>query len=125
MGLRAISRPGEQGITDKRARTIIQRIRASSMPGGQTYQLPGVTATFRKVGRSLLVVVADRHVFLEAVTEIGFPCVVKPVMSSSGKGQSTLRSSDDVSVAWTYAKEGARGAAGKVLLKALLILIMR
>jgi phosphoribosylglycinamide formyltransferase 2 len=55
--------------------------------------------------------------FLEAVTEIGFPCVVKPVMSSSGKGQSTLRSSDDVSVAWTYAKEGARGAAGKVIVE--------
>ena len=41
--------------------------------------------------------------YLQAVEEIGFPCVVKPVMSSSGKGQSTLRGQDDVQSAWTYA----------------------
>ena len=55
--------------------------------------------------------------YLQAVEEIGLPCVVKPVMSSSGKGQSTLRSQGDVKSAWTYAKEGARGAGGKVIIE--------
>lgn len=55
--------------------------------------------------------------YLQAVAEIGFPCVVKPVMSSSGKGQSTLRGQDDVQSAWTYAKEGARGTGGKVIIE--------
>ncbi len=43
-----------------------------------------------------------------AVLDLGFPCVVKPVMSSSGKGQSLLRSADDVKAAWDYAQEGGR-----------------
>ena len=47
-----------------------------------------------------------------ACSEIGFPCVVKPVMSSSGRGQSTLRKDSDVPVAWKTAQEGARGGAG-------------
>lgn len=52
-----------------------------------------------------------------ALEEIGFPCVVKPVMSSSGKGQSTLQKTQDASAAWSYAKEGARGSAGKVIIE--------
>lgn len=52
-----------------------------------------------------------------AVEEIGLPCVVKPVMSSSGKGQSTLRTADDVARGWTYAREGARGGAGRVIVE--------
>tara|TARA_B100000767_G_scaffold275582_1_gene313476 strand:- start:4956 stop:6155 length:1200 start_codon:yes stop_codon:yes gene_type:complete len=55
--------------------------------------------------------------YLQAVEEIGLPCVVKPVMSSSGKGQSTLRSQGDVKSAWTSAKDGARGAGGKVIIE--------
>ena len=55
--------------------------------------------------------------YLQAVEKIGFPCVVKPVMSSSGKGQSTLRSQEDVAPAWIYAKEGARGAGRKVIIE--------
>ena len=46
--------------------------------------------------------------FEQAVAEIGTPCVVKPVMSSSGKGQSTVRSGDDPLVAWAYARDNAR-----------------
>ena len=52
-----------------------------------------------------------------AIAEIGLPCVVKPVMSSSGKGQSTLRAQDDIDAAWHYAQEGGRGAAGKVIVE--------
>ena len=46
--------------------------------------------------------------FMAAVEAVGVPCVVKPVMSSSGKGQSTLRAGQDPVQAWTYAREGAR-----------------
>ncbi len=53
----------------------------------------------------------------EAIREIGLPCVVKPVMSSSGKGQSTLRTPDDVQPAWEYAQQGGRAGAGKVIVE--------
>ena len=52
-----------------------------------------------------------------ALETIGYPCVVKPVMSSSGKGQSTVRDADEAAAAWAYAIEGARGAAGKVIVE--------
>ena len=48
---------------------------------------------------------------------IGFPCVVKPVMSSSGKGQSLLRSADDVQTAWDYAQTAGRVGAGRVIVE--------
>jgi len=48
----------------------------------------------------------------EAVAALGLPCVVKPVMSSSGKGQSVLRTADDVAPAWSYAVTGGRAAVG-------------
>ena len=53
--------------------------------------------------------------FCAAVEAIGFPCVVKPVMSSSGKGQSTVREEADVLKAWRYAQDGARGEGDKVI----------
>jgi phosphoribosylglycinamide formyltransferase 2 len=52
-----------------------------------------------------------------AVATIGFPCVVKPVMSSSGKGQSVLRGQDDVMSAWDYAQAGGRAGAGRVIVE--------
>ena len=52
-----------------------------------------------------------------AVQAIGLPCVVKPVMSSSGKGQSTLRSEDDVDKAWDHAQSGGRAGAGRVIVE--------
>lgn len=52
-----------------------------------------------------------------AVAEIGVPCVVKPVMSSSGKGQSLVRSVDDVDPAWDYAQTGGRAGAGRVIVE--------
>lgn len=55
--------------------------------------------------------------FLAAVEEIGLPCVVKPIMSSSGKGQSTLRSAADIEPAWDYAQAGGRAGAGKVIVE--------
>ncbi len=55
--------------------------------------------------------------FEAAVTEIGIPCLVKPIMSSSGKGQSLIREASDVSAAWTYAQEGGRAGAGRVIIE--------
>ena len=52
-----------------------------------------------------------------AIDEIGMPCVIKPVMSSSGKGQSTVKAADDIQYSWDYAREGARGSAGKVIVE--------
>ena len=54
---------------------------------------------------------------LLAVEAIGYPCVIKPVMSSSGKGQTTLRSTDDLEDAWRYAQEGGRAGAGRVIIE--------
>jgi len=55
--------------------------------------------------------------FRQAVAEIGLPCVVKPIMSSSGKGQSTLRQADDIDAAWHYAQEGGRAGGGRVIVE--------
>jgi len=59
----------------------------------------------------------NRETFEQAVIEVGLPCVVKPVMSSSGKGQSTVRSTDDIGAAWDYAQEGGRAGAGRVIVE--------
>lgn len=58
-----------------------------------------------------------REAFNEAVGEIGFPCVVKPVMSSSGKGQSLVRSENDIERAWEYAQTGGRAGKGRVIVE--------
>jgi phosphoribosylglycinamide formyltransferase 2 len=55
--------------------------------------------------------------FQSAIEEIGLPCVVKPIMSSSGKGQSTVRSADEVDHAWEYAQAGGRAGKGKVIVE--------
>lgn len=52
-----------------------------------------------------------------AVKELGFPCLVKPVMSSSGKGQSLLKSEADIESSWKYAQEGGRAGGGKVVIE--------
>jgi phosphoribosylglycinamide formyltransferase 2 len=60
---------------------------------------------------------ANRHEYEQAVARLGFPCIVKPVMSSSGKGQSRLQGRDDVASAWDYAQSGARGGEGRVIVE--------
>ena len=60
---------------------------------------------------------SSKDEFDSAVEEIGIPCVVKPIMSSSGKGQSTIKSSDQIDAAWQYAQEGGRAGAGKVIVE--------
>lgn len=59
----------------------------------------------------------SKEEFVTAVAAIGLPCVVKPVMSSSGKGQSLLRDLAKLDDAWTYAQEGGRAGRGKVIVE--------
>lgn len=55
--------------------------------------------------------------FTAAVAEIGMPCVVKPIMSSSGKGQSVIKTAADIEPAWQYAQEGGRAGKGRVIVE--------
>ncbi|MBP6597088.1 MAG: formate-dependent phosphoribosylglycinamide formyltransferase, partial [Arenimonas sp.] len=55
--------------------------------------------------------------YRDAVAAIGLPCVVKPVMSSSGKGQSTVRRADQVEAAWDYAQSGGRAGQGRCIVE--------
>lgn len=55
--------------------------------------------------------------FREAIHAIGMPCVVKPIMSSSGKGQSVVRGEGDIEKSWKYAQEGGRAGKGKVIVE--------
>ena len=57
--------------------------------------------------------------FRHAVTSIGFPCFVKPIMSSSGKGQSKLDGPEEVAAAWDYAQQGGRAGGGKVIVEGM------
>ncbi|EOI6582330.1 formate-dependent phosphoribosylglycinamide formyltransferase [Yersinia enterocolitica] len=57
--------------------------------------------------------------FRQAVSEIGYPCIVKPVMSSSGKGQSLIRNEQQLQLAWDYAQQGGRAGGGKVIVEGL------
>ena len=58
------------------------------------------------------------HELQTAVAAVGIPCVVKPLMSSSGKGQSTIKSEADIARAWDYAQSGGRGDVGEVIVEA-------
>lgn len=60
---------------------------------------------------------SNRDEFVAAVKEIGIPCVVKPVMSSSGHGQSTIKKESDIDEAWKIAQEGGRAGAGRVIVE--------
>lgn len=55
--------------------------------------------------------------YAAAVADIGYPCVVKPVMSSSGKGQSLLRAAEQLESVWQYAQEGGRAGRGRVIIE--------
>ena len=75
----------------------------------ETLGLP--TSTYRFVD--------DPVAFAEAVGQVGLPCIAKPVMSSSGKGQSLMRSESDIAPAWRYAQEGGRAGSGRVIVEGL------
>lgn len=55
--------------------------------------------------------------YLQAIETVGIPCVVKPIMSSSGKGQSVIKTDGDIEAAWHYAQDGGRSGAGRVIVE--------
>lgn len=60
---------------------------------------------------------ATEEEFRAGIEKVGTPCVVKPIMSSSGKGQSVVRSAADIEKSWRYAQEGGRAGKGKVIVE--------
>ena len=78
----------------------------------------------RRLAAEELSITTSRYVFAsteeefrEAVATVGVPCVVKPIMSSSGHGQSVVRSTDDIDRSWHIAQEGGRAGAGRVIVE--------
>ncbi|MBL7251375.1 formate-dependent phosphoribosylglycinamide formyltransferase [Alloalcanivorax marinus] len=59
----------------------------------------------------------DKDEYLAAIKDVGLPCVIKPVMSSSGKGQSLVKSEDQIDAAWDYAQSGGRAGQGRVIVE--------
>jgi phosphoribosylglycinamide formyltransferase 2 len=62
----------------------------------------------------------NTEAFEQAAREIGLPCVVKPIMSSSGKGQSVVREAGDLQAAWEYAQAGGRAGGGRVIVEGMI-----
>ncbi len=60
---------------------------------------------------------SSKEEFVSAVKKIGMPCVVKPIMSSSGKGQSVVRTETDIDSSWKYSQEGGRSGGGRVIIE--------
>ena len=70
-----------------------------------------------KIKTSPYTFASTKEEFDKAVKTIGYPCVVKPIMSSSGKGQSVVKTLSDIDSAWQYAQEGGRSGGGKVIIE--------
>ncbi len=101
---------------EKEGYTVIPTARATRL----TMNREGIrrlAAEELKIATSPYRFAADRAEFDAAVKEIGIPCVVKPIMSSSGHGQSMIKSPADIDAAWKNAQEGGRAGAGKVIVE--------
>ncbi|GAD79501.1 formate-dependent phosphoribosylglycinamide formyltransferase [Vibrio ezurae] len=101
---------------EKKGTTVVPNARATQL----TMNREGIR---RLAGEELHLTTSDYRFadtfeeFSLAVEEVGLPCVVKPVMSSSGKGQSVMRTADDVQKAWDYSQEGGRSGEGRVIVE--------
>ncbi|MCK4706633.1 MAG: formate-dependent phosphoribosylglycinamide formyltransferase [Gammaproteobacteria bacterium] len=101
---------------EKEGFTVIPTARAASL----TMNREGIrrlAAEELKITTSPYQFASTRAEFDDAINNIGLPCVIKPIMSSSGKGQSTIKTSADIDEAWNYAQEGGRTGAGKVIIE--------
>lgn len=97
---------------------------ARVVPTARAVQLTMDREGIRRLAAEELGLPTSRYAFAgsldelrEACDEIGYPCLVKPTMSSSGKGQSSLGGPDDVTAAWEYAQTGARVAGARVIVE--------
>ncbi|KNC09655.1 phosphoribosylglycinamide formyltransferase [Klebsiella sp. RIT-PI-d] len=103
----ALEQAGQKVVPCARAAQLTMNREGIRRLAAETLSLP--TSTYRFADSQ-----AD---FQQAVGEIGLPCIVKPVMSSSGKGQSFIRSAEQLSKAWDYAQQGGRAGAGRVIVE--------
>lgn len=99
---------------------------AEVIPNARATQLTMNREGIRRLAAEELKLETSSYVFADSYEElkqsadlIGYPCIVKPVMSSSGKGQSRLESSCDVEAAWAYAMDGGRVNHGRVIVEGL------
>ena len=101
---------------------------ATVIPTARAAQLTMNREGIRRLAAEELDLPTSRYAFAESVNEmkqaidggIGYPCIVKPVMSSSGKGQSTINGPDDVQKAWDYALSGGRVNRGRVIVEEMI-----
>ncbi len=103
---------------------LIERDKLSEViPNARAAQLTMNREGIRRLAAEELELSTSRYAFAESMPElkqaidggIGYPCIIKPVMSSSGKGQSTVNGPDDVATAWEYAMSGGRVNRGRVI----------
>lgn len=98
------------------------------IPRARATQLTMNREGIRRLAAEELDLRTSRYAFAESLNElqqaidrgVGYPCIVKPVMSSSGKGQSTIHSPDDVNAAWAYAIDAGRVNRGKVIVEEMI-----
>jgi len=97
---------------------------ATVIPTARATQLTMNREGIRRLAAEELELPTSRYRFASTVAEytaaveaIGLPCVVKPIMSSSGKGQSTIKQADEILPAWDYAQQGGRAGKGKVIVE--------
>ena len=105
--LAALESEGFNVVPTARASQLTMNREGIRRLAAETLKVP--TSTYRFA--------ATEDEYLAAVREIGLPCLVKPIMSSSGKGQSFVRNQDQVAAAWSYAQEGGRAGKGKVIVE--------
>ena len=105
--LAALEKEGVNIIPTARATQLTMNREGIRRLAAETLGVPTLTYRFAD----------SREAFDAAVEEIGLPCLVKPIMSSSGKGQSFVRESSELDAAWQYAQEGGRAGKGKVIVE--------
>ncbi len=113
--------------TDELARIEADKL-ATVIPTARAAQLTMNREGIRCLAAETLGLPTSKYAFAESLEElqtaiddgIGYPCIVKPVMSSSGKGQSTLRSTDDLQTAWDYAMSGGRVAGVRIIVEEMI-----
>ncbi|MCR3902657.1 formate-dependent phosphoribosylglycinamide formyltransferase [Aeromonas hydrophila] len=105
--LAALEQEGVKVVPNARATQLTMNREGIRRLAAETLDLPTSPYRFAQ----------SKEEFVAAVDTIGLPCVVKPVMSSSGKGQSVLRDLAKLDESWTYAQEGGRAGRGKVIVE--------
>lgn len=114
--------------TDELARIEADGL-ARVVPTARATQLTMNREGIRRLAAEELGLPTSRYAFAESFREleqaieggIGYPCIIKPVMSSSGKGQSTVNSPEELEAAWQYAKEGGRVDRGRVIVEEMIL----